>query len=734
MESTYSFQREIAGKILTVETGKMAKQADGAALVRYGDTAVLVTATVSNEPREGIDFFPLTVDYEERLYAVGRIPGGFIKREGRPTEKAVLAARLIDRPLRPLFPDKFRNSVHVVATVLSVDQDCPPEPLAITGASAALSISKIPFSGPIAAVNAGLINGQPEINPTVEKHEQSSLNLVVAGTKDTIMMVEAGAEEVSREQMLDAIMQGHDAIKHLIELQEEMVESCGAEKMEVPAAEPDPQVSEEVKEYCEERIDQALRIEEKLDREEALDEVRNSTLEHFLELYPEHEADIKETIKGINKKLMRKMILEERKRTDGRDWKDIREISCEVQLFNRTHGSSLFTRGQTQVLNICTLGAMRDIQILDGLGIEESKRFMHHYNFPPYSVGEAGFMRGPGRREIGHGALAERALEPVIPADDEFPYTIRLVSEVLESNGSTSMGSACAGTLAMMDAGVPIKAPVSGIAMGMVKEGDQIAILSDIQGIEDFLGDMDFKVAGTQNGITALQMDVKIEGLSRELLAEALEEAREGYLFILDRMLETISDPRPQLSSYAPRIHTMQIDVDKIRDVIGPGGKMINKIIAETGAEIDIEPDGKIFIVALDAESSEKAQEMINKLTADVEPGKIYMGKVTRVEKYGAFVEVLPGKEGLVHISQLDNYRVNKTEDIVNIGDQVMVKVTDIDDRGRINLSRKEALPEDSKEGAPSGKQQGRDHGGGPDKGDGFSHKKPGSGRKHKPR
>lgn len=736
MGSAHSFQKEMAGRTLTIETGHMAKQADGAVMVRYGDTAVLVTATLNDEPREGIDFFPLTVDYEERLYAVGRIPGGFIKREGRPTDKAVLAARLTDRPLRPLFPEKFRCPVHIVATVLSVDQDCPPEALAITGASAALSISKIPFSGPVAAVNVGLVNGSPVINPTIEQSESSSLNLVVAGTKETIMMVEAGAEEVAQEQMLDAIMQGHDAIKELIELQEELVRECGVEKMEVPVIEPDPRISREVIQRCEEEIKHSLRIEDKLERENALDELRRDTTEYFLEHHPEHEEDVKETFKSLIKRHMRSMILEEGKRPDGRGWKDIRKITCEAQLFNRTHGSSLFTRGQTQVLNICTLGAMRDVQILDGLGIEESKRFMHHYNFPPYSVGEAGFMRGPGRREIGHGALAERALEPVIPEDEDFPYTIRLVSEVLESNGSTSMGSVCAGALSMMDAGVPLKAPVSGIAMGMVKEEDRVAILADIQGIEDFLGDMDFKVAGTRSGITALQMDVKLEGLSRQLLAEALEEARKGYLFILDRMTETLSEPRPQLSSYAPRIETMQIDVNKIRDVIGPGGKMINKIIAETGAEIDIEPDGKIFIVALNAESSSKAQEMINNLTADVEPGKIYVGKVTRVEKYGAFVEVLPGKEGLVHISQLDNYRVDKTEDVVNVGDQVMVKVTDIDERGRINLSRKEALPESSQAESPGRQGDKGRRGGGDKQAPASPSKQQGqpSGRKHKPR
>ncbi len=691
------FEHEIAGKKLSMETGKVAGQASGAVMMRYGDTALLVTATVSDQPREGIDFFPLTVDYEERLYAVGRIPGGFIKREGRPTEKAILAARLTDRPLRPLFPGNFRYPVHIVVTVLSVDQDCIPEPLAITGASAALSISKIPFDGPIAAVNVGIVDGKPVINPTVEQSEQSTLNLVVAGTEDAIMMVEASADEVTEEEVLDALMKGHEAIKELIETQKEMVDRVGREKMKVEPFEPDPVIKEEVERHCEDLVGEALKIEEKQERETALNNARTGTMEHFLELYPENERDIKTTIGSLIKRTMRSMILKEKVRTDGRRSDEIRQISCEAGLFKRTHGSSLFTRGQTQVLNICTLGALRDVQMLDGLGIEESKRFMHHYNFPPYSVGEAGFMRGPGRREIGHGALAERALEPVIPGEDEFPYTLRLVSEVLESNGSTSMGSVCAATLSLMDAGVPIKSPVSGIAMGLIKEEDDIAVLSDIQGMEDFLGDMDFKVAGTRNGITALQMDIKVRGLSREILAEALSRAKESYLFILDRMIETISEPRPKLSEYAPRIITLQIDIEKIRDVIGPGGRIINKIIAETGAEINIENDGRIYIVSRDAQSGEKAQKIIENLTADAEPGRVYLGKVTRTEKYGAFVEIIPGKEGLVHISHLEKYRVDKTEDVVNVGDQVMVKVLDIDDRGRINLSRKEALPPDER-------------------------------------
>ena len=688
-----SFQINIAGRLLIIETGKVAGQASGAVLMRYGDTALLVTATVSKEPREGIDFFPLTVDYEERLYAVGRIPGGFIKREGRPTEKAILAARLIDRPLRPLFPGNFRNAVHIVVTVLSVDQDCPPEPLAIIGASVALTISKIPFMGPVAAVGLGMIGEKPAINPTIEQSEASLLNLTIAGTEDAVMMVEAKAKEVSVEQMLDAIMVGHDVIREITQLQKEIAAKVGVEKMAVELFEPDARISAEVKNFCSDNLKKALRIVEKLERENELEKVKTGTMEHFLELYPDSEQDIGTVVELLIKENLRSMILKENVRPDGRDWDRIRPISCEVQLFKRTHGSSLFTRGQTQVLNICTLGALRDMQRLDGLGIEESKRFMHHYNFPPYSVGEAGFMRGPGRREIGHGALAEKALETVIPAEDDFPYTIRLVSEVLESNGSSSMGSVCAGTLALMDAGVPISSPVSGIAMGLVKEGDEYAILTDIQGIEDFLGDMDFKVAGTQEGITALQMDIKLKGLSWGILREALYKAREGYLFILGEMLKVIDEPRPKLSDFAPLILTIQIDPDKIRDVIGPGGRVINKIIAETGTEIEIEPDGKIFIVTMDKEAGHKAQKIIEDLTAEVESGQVYLGKVTRTERYGAFVEILPGKEGLVHISHLERFRVNKTEDVVNVGDQVQVKVLDIDDKGRINLSRREALP-----------------------------------------
>lgn len=683
---------QLAGRTLTIETGRLAKQAGGAVQIRYGDTVLLVTATISAEPRVGIDFFPLTVDYEERLYAVGRIPGGFIKREGRPTEKAILSARLTDRPLRPLFHKELRNAVHIVATVLSVDQDCPPEILSVIGASAATSISRIPFKGPVGAVLMGLVDGVPVVNPTVEQSRQSKLHLVVAGTKDAVMMVEAGAEEVSQDDLLRCLETGHGVIKEIVALQEDLVARAGVPKLELPVREFAPEMVNQVAPFIRERIKNALHIKEKLEREETLSSVKDEMSANYSGEFPEQEEELKAIFEKVLKETMRSMIVNEKLRPDGRSPDEIRPISCEVSVLPRTHGSALFTRGQTQVLNICTLGALRDMQILDGLGLEESKRFIHHYNFPPYSVGETGFMRGPGRRDIGHGALAERALEKVVPVEDSFPYTLRLVSEVLESNGSTSMASVCAGSMAMMDAGVPVSKAVAGIAMGLIKEGDQVEILSDIQGMEDFLGDMDFKVAGTKDGITALQMDIKIAGLSQEILTRALEQAVHGYKFIISKMNEAVSEPRAELSPYAPRMITMQIDVDKIRDVIGPGGKMINKIIAETGVGIDVEPDGRIFITAVDVEAGNRARKMIEALVIEVEPGKTYLGKVTRVEKYGAFLEVLPGKEGLLHISNMDYRRVEKTEDIVNLGDMLEVKVTDIDEKGRINLSRKELM------------------------------------------
>ncbi len=713
-----SYAVELQGRTLTMETGRLAKQASGAVLVRYGDTVVLVTATVSDEPREGIDFFPLTVDYEERLYAVGRIPGGFIKREGRPTERAILGCRLTDRSLRPLFPKGFRNSVHIVSTVLSMDQDCPPEPLSITGASAALSMSKIPFEGPVAAVIVGLIDGQPVVNPTQAQLQESDLHLMLAGTKDAVMMVEAGSHEISKEEVLSCIEAGHEAIKEIVAIEEQMVNDCGTEKIAVVEMELPPDLVAEVDPIIESGISAALQIKDKQEREERLAAFKKDIMERFIEEYPENQPELAKIFENVLKKTLRSLVINQKLRADGRKPEEIRPISCEISALPRTHGSAIFTRGQTQVLSICTLSALRDVQIIDGLGLEESKRFMHHYNFPPYSVGEVGFMRGPGRREIGHGALAERALDPVIPSEDEFPYTVRLVSEVLESNGSTSMGSVCSSSLAMMDTGVPVKRPVGGIAMGLIKEDDNVVILSDIQGVEDFLGDMDFKVAGTEKGITALQMDIKIKGLSREILEKALEQADVGYKFILGKMNEVIGEPRPELSPNAPRMIKLQIPVDKIRDVIGPGGRMINKIINETGVDINIEPDGRVFIAAVDPEGGEKAKEIIETLVKEVEPGEIYTGKVTRIERYGAFVEILPGKEGLLHISHLDHHRVDKTEDVVNLGDEIEVKVLDIDDRGRIDLSRKALLqkpPGISGEGKPprGGGKPPRDGGGG---------------------
>ena len=700
MEELYkleTFSMQLAGRDLVIETGKMAGQANGAVLVRYGDTAVLVTATASEKPREGVDFFPLSCDYEEKLYSVGKIPGGFIKREGRPTEKAILTSRLIDRPIRPLFPKGFRNDVQVIATVLSVDRNNSPEIAAMIGSSAALSISSIPFDGPTGSVEVGLVDGQFILNPDIEQKERSDLSLIVSGTKDAVMMVEAGANEVPEETMLEAIMYGHEEVKRIVAFIEDIVSKVGKEKMEVELAQINPELEREVREYATSRLIDAILTPEKLERNANIDRVKEETLEYFAEKYPESEAEISEVLYNITKEEVRRLILEEGKRPDDRTPEEIRPIACEVGLLPRTHGSGLFTRGQTQALTIATLGAMGDVQILDGLGLEEFKRFMHHYNFPPYSVGETRFLRGPGRREIGHGALAERALEPVIPSEEEFPYTIRLVSEILSSNGSTSQASVCGSTLALMDAGVPIKAPVAGIAMGLIMEGEKVQILSDIQGMEDFLGDMDFKVAGTAKGITAIQMDIKIAGIGKEILQKALEQARKGRLYILDKMLQVISEPRKELSPYAPKIIRTLVDPDKIRDIIGPGGRTINRIINETGVKIDIEDDGRVFIAAPDMESGERALKIIEALTKDVEVGEIYVGKVLRITNFGAFVEIAPGKEGMIHISKLAHKRVEKVEDVLQIGDEVLVKVIEIDKQGRINLSRKDALPKEEK-------------------------------------
>ncbi|MCB7160514.1 Polyribonucleotide nucleotidyltransferase [Bacillus subtilis] len=695
-QEKHVFTIDWAGRTLTVETGQLAKQANGAVMIRYGDTAVLSTATASKEPKP-LDFFPLTVNYEERLYAVGKIPGGFIKREGRPSEKAVLASRLIDRPIRPLFADGFRNEVQVISIVMSVDQNCSSEMAAMFGSSLALSVSDIPFEGPIAGVTVGRIDDQFIINPTVDQLEKSDINLVVAGTKDAINMVEAGADEVPEEIMLEAIMFGHEEIKRLIAFQEEIVAAVGKEKSEIKLFEIDEELNEKVKALAEEDLLKAIQVHEKHAREDAINEVKNAVVAKFED--EEHDEDTIKQVKQILSKLVknevRRLITEEKVRPDGRGVDQIRPLSSEVGLLPRTHGSGLFTRGQTQALSVCTLGALGDVQILDGLGVEESKRFMHHYNFPQFSVGETGPMRGPGRREIGHGALGERALEPVIPSEKDFPYTVRLVSEVLESNGSTSQASICASTLAMMDAGVPIKAPVAGIAMGLVKSGEHYTVLTDIQGMEDALGDMDFKVAGTEKGVTALQMDIKIEGLSREILEEALQQAKKGRMEILNSMLATLSESRKELSRYAPKILTMTINPDKIRDVIGPSGKQINKIIEETGVKIDIEQDGTIFISSTDESGNHKAKKIIEDLVREVEVGQLYLGKVKRIEKFGAFVEIFSGKDGLVHISELALERVGKVEDVVKIGDEILVKVTEIDKQGRVNLSRKAVLREE---------------------------------------
>ncbi|AFM42419.1 polyribonucleotide nucleotidyltransferase [Desulfosporosinus acidiphilus SJ4] len=699
----------VGGRTMTFQTGKIGKQAGGAIFLRYGDTVVSAFATCSSAPREGIDFFPLTVEFEERMYAAGKIPGGFIKREGRASEKATLSARLIDRPIRPLFPEGFRNDVQVVATVMSVDQDCATDITAINAASAALAVSNVPFEGPIAAVTVGLVDGEFIINPTIEQSGKSQMHLTVAGTQEAVMMVEAGAQEVAEDLMLEAIMFGHQEIKTIAKFiadyrEEALALGLAKEKIEVHFEKIPDAMVEAVKAYAYNKLDAAVRVEEKKARENAIDAVKADALNYFEAEFPDDMKTVGTILEDMVHLIVRRLITDEHIRPDGRAVDEVRPLSIEVGLLPRTHGSGLFTRGQTQVLTVATLGAAGDEQILDGLGLERSKRYIHHYNFPPYSVGEIRPMRGPGRREIGHGALAERALVPVLPDENEFPYTIRLVSEVLESNGSSSMASVCGSTLSLMDAGVPITAPVAGVAMGLIKEGDNFAILTDIQGLEDHFGDMDFKVAGTTKGVTALQMDIKIKGVSREVLAQGLKQAKAGRLFILDKMLAVLDKPRPQLSVYAPRIITTSIHPDKIRDVIGPGGKTIKKIIDETGVKIDIEDDGRVFISSLEGEGGEQALKIIESLTQDVEVGKIYKGKVTRVMDFGAFVEVIPGvlglsgKEGLVHISQLSSERVEKVEDVVKVGDEITVKATAIDKQGRLNLSRKEAMASTRKE------------------------------------
>lgn len=697
------FSTTWGGRPLSVEIGQLAKQANGAVLVRYGDTVVLSAAVASKEAKDA-DFFPLTINYEEKMYAVGKVPGGFIKREGRPSTEATLTARLIDRPIRPMFAEGFRNEVQVTNIVMSVEQDCSPAMAAMLGSSLALSISDIPFDGPIAGVQVGRVNGEYVLNPTIEQQEQSDIDLTVAGTKKAINMVESGAKEVSEEDMLGALLFGFEAIKEMVAFQEEIVSQVGKEKMEVVLLQLDPELKKAIYDANYQTMKTAVLTEEKLAREEEIENVKAMIIAEYeaiaADIEDEEEAsqllkEVKQITEDLEKDVVRELITIDKIRPDGRKLDEIRPLSSEVALLPRVHGSGLFTRGQTQALSACTLAPLGEHQVIDGLGVQESKRFIHHYNFPQFSVGSVGRAGSPGRREIGHGALGERALAQVIPSEKDFPYTIRLVAEVLESNGSSSQASICAGTLALMDAGVPIKAPVAGIAMGLVSDGENYTILTDIQGLEDHLGDMDFKVAGTKDGITALQMDIKIQGITEQILTEALEQAKKARMEILAELTSTISEPRKELSPYAPKIEMIQIDPAKIKDVIGKGGETINNIIEQTGVKIDIDQDGNVSIASSDAEMIAKAIEIIEEITKEVEVGQVYLGKVDRIEKFGAFVNLIKGKDGLVHISQLANERVNKVEDVVKLGDEILVKVTEIDDKGRINLSRKALLNEE---------------------------------------
>ncbi|MDZ5440665.1 polyribonucleotide nucleotidyltransferase [Enterococcus cecorum] len=697
------FSTTWGGRPLSVEIGQLAKQANGAVLVRYGDTVVLSAVVASKEAKDA-DFFPLTINYEEKMYAVGKVPGGFIKREGRPSTEATLTARLIDRPIRPMFAEGFRNEVQVTNIVMSVEQDCSPAMAAMLGSSLALSISDIPFDGPIAGVQVGRVNGKYILNPTIEQQEQSDIDLTVAGTKKAINMVESGAKEVSEEDMLGALLFGFEAIKEMVAFQEEVVSQVGKEKMEVVLLQLDPELKKAIYDANYQTMKTAVLTEEKLAREEEIENVKAMIIAEYeaiaADIEDEEEAsqllkEVKQITEDLEKDVVRELITIDKIRPDGRKLDEIRPLSSEVALLPRVHGSGLFTRGQTQALSACTLAPLGEHQVIDGLGVQESKRFIHHYNFPQFSVGSVGRAGSPGRREIGHGALGERALAQVIPSEKDFPYTIRLVAEVLESNGSSSQASICAGTLALMDAGVPIKAPVAGIAMGLVSDGENYTILTDIQGLEDHLGDMDFKVAGTKDGITALQMDIKIQGITEQILTEALEQAKKARMEILAELTSTISEPRKELSPYAPKIEMIQIDPAKIKDVIGKGGETINNIIEQTGVKIDIDQDGNVSIASSDAEMIAKAIEIIEEITKEVEVGQVYLGKVVRIEKFGAFVNLIKGKDGLVHISQLANERVNKVEDVVKLGDEILVKVTEIDDKGRINLSRKALLNEE---------------------------------------
>ncbi|HCC0955946.1 polyribonucleotide nucleotidyltransferase [Enterococcus faecium] len=700
MSEKQVFKTTWGGRPLQIEVGQLAKQANGAVLVRYGDTVVLSAAVASKEAKD-TDFFPLTINYEEKMYAAGKIPGGFIKREGRPSTEATLTARLIDRPIRPMFAEGFRNEVQVTNIVMSVETDCSPAVAAMLGSSLALSISDIPFDGPIAGVEVGRVNGEYVLNPTVEQAEQTDIELTVAGTKQAINMVESGAKEVSEEDMLGALLFGFDAIKELVAFQEEIVQAVGKEKMEVTLLQVDEVLKKEIFDASYATMKAAVMTEEKLAREDNIEQVKIDIREAYAEKFAGHEdedhllKEVKQITEDLEKDVVRELITIDKIRPDGRKLDEIRPLSSEVSLLPRVHGSGLFTRGQTQALSACTLAPLGEHQIIDGLGVEVSKRFIHHYNFPQFSVGSTGRAGSPGRREIGHGALGERALAQVIPSEEEFPYTIRLVAEVLESNGSSSQASICAGTLALMDAGVPIKAPVAGIAMGLVSDGENYTILTDIQGLEDHLGDMDFKVAGTKDGITALQMDIKIQGITEQILTEALTQAKQARMEILEELTSTIAAPREELSQYAPKIEMIQIEPAKIKDVIGKGGDTINGIIDETGVKIDIDQDGKVSIASADAEMIKKAIKIIEDLTKEVKVGEVYLGKVVRIEKFGAFVNFIKGKDGLVHISQLANDRVNKVEDVVKLGDEILVKVTEIDKQGRVNLSRKAMLNED---------------------------------------
>ena len=702
MESK-KYSMDLAGRELTLEFGKYCEQAAGSVWVHLGDTVVMVNATMAPTPRPGVDFFPLAVDVEEKQYSVGKIPGGFIKREGRPTEKATLTCRLIDRPLRPLFNKGMRNDVQVVVTVLSVEQDVPPEIPAMIGSSIALAVSEIPWNGPTGAVVVGRVDGQYVINPDEEQRAKSDMHVYLAGTKDAIMMVEAGANEVSETAMLDAIMFGHEYIKKLVEFQDKIVAEIGKEKVEVPLNVTGDDVKQAVREFAYDKCVWVFDTFNRQERQAREAQVKQETIEALAEQFPEREAEIADALYYLNKEVMRKKIIEQGIRPDGRGVTEIRPIWCEVGVLPRVHGSAVFTRGQTQALTVTTLGSTSEGQVLDGLSSEDFKRYIHHYNMPPYATGEAGRLKSPGRREIGHGALAERALLPVIPSEEEFPYAMRLVSEILSSNGSSSMASVCGSTLSLMDAGVPIHAPVAGVAMGLIKdvESGKVAVLTDIQGLEDFLGDMDFKGAGSMNGITAIQMDIKIAGIDRTILETALAQALKGRLFILEKMLSCIGEPRKELSKYAPKIVRFTINPEKIREVIGPGGKMINKIIAETGVKIDIEDDGRVFISTPDAEAADKARRIIEGIAKDIEVGEVYTGKVVRIMNFGAFVELLPGKDGMIHISKLANHRVEKVEDVVKIGDTLEVKVAEIDAQGRVNLVRNDITYDNTAAAAP---------------------------------